>query len=620
MHRSLSHPEGDVLFETRRPRRRPPARPLPQRPPRPARQGAGVVAVAYSAPPPPETSAFSDFPATLLKTLRSGAEGTAIWLAVRSGFRDESRLTSLVFYARHPERGGQPIQKSEPGFKTLSQEWLNIRDRLVRPILAGGPATPSAPPGSFKLVPVESPGGERIRNKKDPKAADLVRVPHWRQGTRPLHRLAAQALDAMIQAARADGIAAPLLMLVSGYRTAATQAGLWKKALARAGGNATAARQWVAPPGKSAHQSGRAVDLHLGYTVGRKNVAAMKKTAAWQWLVRNAERFGFYPWSMEPWHWEYNPPAKPAESGEVGELTSFSEFPGSVLKTLRSGAEGAAIWLAVRSGFRDESRLTSLVFYARHPERGGRPIQKGEPGFKALSQEWLDIRDRLVRPVLRGAVTPPPEPGSTPVSGDISYPVVPGQEHGTGWGSRIPPGLPATARRASAPGAAGPWIEKLAQAEGLGDVFVRTVRHLAQTESGARFGQPAIKVFDARPPAQRPPGKRLITAWGAFQFNRDAWRSLPGVAKTAFPWDSTPRQEIARPIARYARLYRDVLAAGGSAIDAARGMRLWHKTPAGFRKYVKTGKSSGFGAAWQTVSATRQQVIDKRLRESGVLS
>jgi LAS superfamily LD-carboxypeptidase LdcB len=38
-------------------------------------------------------------------------------------------------------------------------------------------------------------------------------------------------------------------------------------------------------------------------------VADQRQTPAWQWLVGNAERFGFYPYTTEPWHWEYNPPS-----------------------------------------------------------------------------------------------------------------------------------------------------------------------------------------------------------------------------------------------------------------------------------------------------------------------
>lgn len=319
-----THPDFGLQGEARS--RRPPVRPRPQprRPsPKPPGRGGGAVAIAYAAPPPPPgLSAFSDFPESVLKALRSGLESTAIRLAAAFGLRDENRLSSLVFYTRHPERGGRPLQKGEPGFQELSREWLDIRDRLVRPILAGKPATPPAPSGSFRPVAVESPGGGRIQDKRDPSPADVVKAPRAFGGTVPLHRLAAQALEAMIREARAAGFAAPLLMPVSGYRSKEHQARLWEKALKKAGGDAKEARKWVAPPGGSAHQSGRAVDLWLGHGISSKNVAAMRGSAVWQWLERNAARFGFYPYGAEPWHWEYNPPARSGESEISEEISS----------------------------------------------------------------------------------------------------------------------------------------------------------------------------------------------------------------------------------------------------------------------------------------------------------
>ena len=29
------------------------------------------------------------------------------------------------------------------------------------------------------------------------------------------------------------------------------------------------------------------------------------QTPVYKWLVKNAARFGFYPYFYEPWHWEY---------------------------------------------------------------------------------------------------------------------------------------------------------------------------------------------------------------------------------------------------------------------------------------------------------------------------
>lgn len=78
-----------------------------------------------------------------------------------------------------------------------------------------------------------------------------------------------------------------------------------------------------------------------------------------------------------------------------------------VQKALASGQWYVALGLAVLAGIRDENRLASMIFFARHPERAGRKITATEPNFKQLSREWLDIRDGLVRPFLeKRAVNP----------------------------------------------------------------------------------------------------------------------------------------------------------------------------------------------------------------------
>jgi len=58
----------------------------------------------------------------------------------------------------------------------------------------------------------------------------------------------------------------------------------------------------------SPHFTGRALDIYVGgLPVDTKdsNRAIQVNTAAYKWLVRNAERFGFRPYFYEPWHWEY---------------------------------------------------------------------------------------------------------------------------------------------------------------------------------------------------------------------------------------------------------------------------------------------------------------------------
>jgi LAS superfamily LD-carboxypeptidase LdcB len=156
-------------------------------------------------------------------------------------------------------------------------------------------------------VPVERPGGGRVTDRTPPAPADLVDVPSHERPTVPLHRLAAAAWAALVEAARADGVEAPLLLPVSGYRSPEEQEWLWQGALQKYG-DPELACLWVARAGTSAHQSGRAIDCHLGDPIESEYVERMRDTPAYRWLVAHAERFGFYPYDHEPWHWEYNPP------------------------------------------------------------------------------------------------------------------------------------------------------------------------------------------------------------------------------------------------------------------------------------------------------------------------
>ena len=58
----------------------------------------------------------------------------------------------------------------------------------------------------------------------------------------------------------------------------------------------------------SPHFTGRAIDVYVGgdpVETRDSNRALQVQTRVYQWLVRNAERFGFRPYCYEPWHWEY---------------------------------------------------------------------------------------------------------------------------------------------------------------------------------------------------------------------------------------------------------------------------------------------------------------------------
>jgi len=58
----------------------------------------------------------------------------------------------------------------------------------------------------------------------------------------------------------------------------------------------------------SPHFTGRALDLYVGgdpVDTRDANRAVQVQARVYQWLVRNAGRFGFRPYCYEPWHWEY---------------------------------------------------------------------------------------------------------------------------------------------------------------------------------------------------------------------------------------------------------------------------------------------------------------------------
>ena len=177
-----------------------------------------------------------------------------------------------------------------------------------------GAAVTAADPRSNQECRAEE---RRISPVVEPPASELVTVERRHGGPRQLHRDAYTAYQRLKAAAEADGIPANLLTIVSAHRSVASQRALWEAAL-RKYGSPQAARQWVAPPGGSAHHTGRAIDFFLGGPNNSENVAQLRRTAAYRWLVCNAARFGFYPYAAEPWHWEYNPPPAVSGSGTSG--------------------------------------------------------------------------------------------------------------------------------------------------------------------------------------------------------------------------------------------------------------------------------------------------------------
>ncbi len=141
----------------------------------------------------------------------------------------------------------------------------------------------------------------RIQDYREPRRDELVLV-----GDCLVHALAATALAHMRQAAREAGFGPPLLHVISAYRPDTDQAARWKTAVKRYGSEA-AARRWVAPPGHSAHRTGRALDLEIGVPIDSAHAAEGRRLPICRWLDEHGPEFGYYGYPDEPWHREYNP-------------------------------------------------------------------------------------------------------------------------------------------------------------------------------------------------------------------------------------------------------------------------------------------------------------------------
>jgi zinc D-Ala-D-Ala carboxypeptidase len=134
--------------------------------------------------------------------------------------------------------------------------------------------------------------------------ADLVDI----GGGRLMRAEAAQALDEMIAAAAAEGLA---LSVESAYRSYDYQVGVFRNQVARFG--QTQAEVQVARPGYSEHQTGLTADIGGG---GCEIETCFATTAEGRWVAANGHRFGFlirYPdgkqevtgFKFEPWHVRY---------------------------------------------------------------------------------------------------------------------------------------------------------------------------------------------------------------------------------------------------------------------------------------------------------------------------
>ena len=132
----------------------------------------------------------------------------------------------------------------------------------------------------------------QIFHRQDPDTIINTGRKDVRGNTIRLARDAAAGMDKIYAEAKSRGLT---LRVVSTYRSIEQQTYLWENALKKYG-SAAAARKWVAPPGKSRHNSGKAIDLYMyrnGKQIPQKEFDEVIAKA------------GMYrPMSWEGWHIE----------------------------------------------------------------------------------------------------------------------------------------------------------------------------------------------------------------------------------------------------------------------------------------------------------------------------
>ncbi len=118
-----------------------------------------------------------------------------------------------------------------------------------------------------------------------------------------LDRSTRDALVELAEMAKKDSIE---IIVDSGYRSASFQKRIIKRRMAE-GESFERVVRFVAPPGYSQHETGRAIDLV-------PSEVRFAKTETYAWLIENAGHFGFvetFPddttslHRAEPWHWYY---------------------------------------------------------------------------------------------------------------------------------------------------------------------------------------------------------------------------------------------------------------------------------------------------------------------------
>jgi hypothetical protein len=179
------------------------------------------------------------------------------------------------------------------------------------PTTLGPPAPPVPPAEDPPEPPVDDPPAPPAPPAEEPppgppssgrSCASLgLAVPTtWAAGVEVSVEIAAN-VEAMVAAAAADGVQ----LVGNGYRDCETQVQIRREVCGPTDYDIWDRPSWecsppVARPGRSMHERGLAIDFFDPRT---GDLIRTHDAPEWQWLNRNAARFGFGNLPVEPWHW-----------------------------------------------------------------------------------------------------------------------------------------------------------------------------------------------------------------------------------------------------------------------------------------------------------------------------
>lgn len=161
----------------------------------------------------------------------------------------------------------------------------------------------------------------------------------------------------------------------SGFRSPERQSQLYQAALQKYGSE-QAARKWVAPPGRSQHNHGMAMDLSYASDAARK------------WAHENAVNFGLaFPMAHEPWHIEL----QGARGGKPGVGAPVSTPPAVAAQNPTETPEQPAPRLPLMPAMEPQSPSTPAPPPA---------VRRTDPGaIQGLALSGLDVaRQNAARP------------------------------------------------------------------------------------------------------------------------------------------------------------------------------------------------------------------------------